>query len=49
MMENNMSYEEFKEYFREQLKNTLGECIEIQEQKFLKNNDLQVEMLTCKE
>lgn len=33
MMENNMSYEEFKEYFREQLKNTLGECIEIQEQK----------------
>ena len=49
MMENNMSYEEFKEYFREQLKNTLGECIEIQEQKCLKNNDLQVEMLTCKE
>ena len=49
MMENNMSYEGFKEYFREQLKNTLGESIEIQEQNCLKNNDLQVEMLTCKE
>lgn len=49
MMENNMSYEGFKEYFREQLRNTLGESIEIQEQNCLKNNDLQVEMLTCKE
>lgn len=49
MIENNMSYEGFKEYFREQLKNTLGEGIEIQEENSLKNNDLQVEMLTCKE
>lgn len=49
MMENNMSYEGFKEYFREQLKITLGESIEIQEQNCLKNNDLHVEMLTCKE
>lgn len=49
MIENNMSYEGFKEYFREQLKNTLGEGIEIQEENCLKNNDLQVEMLTCKE
>ena len=49
MMENNMSYEGFKEYFWEQLKNTLSEGIELQEQNCLKNNDLQVEMLTCKE
>lgn len=49
MIENNMSYEGFKECFREQLKNTLGEGIEIQEENCLKNNDLQVEMLTCKE
>lgn len=48
-MKNNMSYEGFKEYFREQLKNTLGESVEIQEQNCLKNNDLQVEMFTCKE
>lgn len=26
MIENNMSYEGFKEYFREQLKNTLQKC-----------------------
>ena len=32
MMENNMSYEGFKEYFWEQLKNTLSEGIELQEQ-----------------
>ena len=44
-----MSYEGFKEYFWEQLKNTLSEGIELQEQNCLKNNDLQVEMLTCKE
>lgn len=49
MIENNMSYEGFKEYFWEQLKNTLSEGIELQEQNCLKNNDLQVEMLTCKE
>lgn len=49
MMENNLSYEGFKEYFREQLKNTLGEGIELREQNCVKNNDLQVEMLTCKE
>ena len=49
MMEKSRSYEEFKESFREQLKNTLGDSIEIQEQNCLKNNDLQVEMLTCKE
>ena len=49
MIENNMSYEGFKEYFWEQLKNTLSEGIELQEQTCLKNNDLQVEMLTCKE
>lgn len=49
MIENNMSYEGFKEYFWEQLKNTLSEGIELQEQDCLKNNDLQVEMLTCKE
>ena len=49
MMENSMSYERFKEYFLEQLKNTLGEGIELQKQNCLKNNDLQVEMLTCKE
>ena len=47
MIENNMSYEGFKEYFWEQLKNTLSEGIELQEQNCLKNNDLQVEMLTC--
>ena len=49
MIENNMRYERFKEYFWEQLKNTLSEGIELQEQNCLKNNDLQVEMLTCKE
>lgn len=49
MIENNMSYEGFKEYFWEQLKNTLSEGIELQEQNCLKNNNLQVEMLTCKE
>lgn len=49
MIENNMSYEGFKEYFWEQLKNTLSEGIELQEQNCLKNNDLQVEMLMCKE
>lgn len=49
MIENNMSYEGFKEYFWEQLKNTLSEGIELQEQNCLKNNDLQEEMLTCKE
>ena len=49
MIENNMSYEGFKEYFWEQLKNTLSEGIELQGQNCLKNNDLQVEMLTCKE
>lgn len=49
MMENSMSYERFKEYFLEQLKNTLSEGIELQEQNCLKNNDLQVDMLTCKE
>lgn len=49
MIENNMSYEGFKEYFWEQLKNTLSEGIELQEQNCLKNNDLQVDMLTCKE
>lgn len=49
MIENNMSYEGFKEYFWEQLKNTLSEGIELQEQNCLKNNDLQVGMLTCKE
>lgn len=49
MIENNMSYEGFKEYFWEQLKNTLSEGIELQEQNCLKNNDLQVEMLRCKE
>ena len=49
MMENSMSNERFKEYFLEQLKNTLGEGIEFQEQNCLKNNDLQVEMLTSKE
>ena len=49
MIENNMSYEGIKEYFWEQLKNTLSEGIELQEQNCLKNNDLQVEMLTCKE
>ena len=37
MMEKSMSYEEFKESFREQLKNTLGDSIEIQEQNCLKN------------
>lgn len=29
MIENNMSYEGFKEYFWEQLKNTLSEGIEL--------------------